>query len=245
MARYYSPRDFSILPDVVKATCQEVLEGDPFLHACGHAPADEKWELYRGGYSAEFYAERGKIAELLRFFNDVFTHKACGRECEDLLIKAEKKAKTAARKAKIAAGTTPDFKVVKTAIEKNPYHNLPTIIDVYDTDDHGDFGAVLCPHCGAKGRYIKNFLCDDGNLWGAMAGCFTRFPQHPVVKKIDYYQDKWKDYEKRGWKLSRFDQQIFDALQEMRAGTITADALLNVMNQVARQREAWNERRGR
>ena len=57
--------------------------------------------------------------------------------------------------------------------------DLPRILVVLGIQDFGpsDFGqsAATCPHCGAHGRYVMNFLCDDGTKRGAMRECFKLF----------------------------------------------------------------------
>lgn len=121
--------------------------------------------------------------------------------------------------------------------------SLPRVIDVLGESDYGEYGAALCPHCGAKGRYIKHLLLEDGSEAGAMAGCFKMFPKHPVVAKIDYYQSKWKDYDQRGWSLSRFDQQIYDAIERMRAGKVTADDVMQTIRTVGAQRNRYRKNR--
>lgn len=120
---------------------------------------------------------------------------------------------------------------------------LPRIVDVLGTDDYGEYGAANCPHCGAKGRYIKTVVCEDGTERGVMAGCFKLFPKHAVVEKIAYYQDKWRDYAAKGWSLGRFDDQIAAAIEDMRAGGMSADDVMSVIRTVAKQRQDWQRSR--
>lgn len=58
----------------------------------------------------------------------------------------------------------------------NPYKDTPEIVEILDVADYGEYGAVLCPCCGAKGRYVYVFRCLDGTQRGAMAGCMKKFP---------------------------------------------------------------------
>lgn len=56
--------------------------------------------------------------------------------------------------------------------------NLPSILAVLNVIDGGPCDGQMtatCPHCGAEGRYIIEFLCDDGSRRGAMKGCFQLF----------------------------------------------------------------------
>lgn len=57
--------------------------------------------------------------------------------------------------------------------------DLPSVVAVLGVTDGGPcdagYGSATCPHCGAEGRYIINFLCDDGTKRGAMKGCFSLF----------------------------------------------------------------------
>lgn len=61
-----------------------------------------------------------------------------------------------------------------------PISTLPAVLAVFGVYDGGPctdgMGTAICPHCGAEGRYVVNFLCDDGTKRGAMAGCFQLFP---------------------------------------------------------------------
>lgn len=54
---------------------------------------------------------------------------------------------------------------------------FPKVIAVLSVTDAGPGGGATCPHCGAEGRYVNWFLCDDGKKRGAMAGCFELFPK--------------------------------------------------------------------
>jgi len=57
--------------------------------------------------------------------------------------------------------------------------DLPAVLAVLDVRDYGPCdngeGSATCPHCGAQGRYVISFLCDDGTKRGAMQGCFQLF----------------------------------------------------------------------
>lgn len=91
---------------------------------------------------------------------------------------------------------------------------LPRILALLGCEDHGpcDQGAsACCPHCGADGRYVYSFLCEDGTVRGAMAGCLGRFPKHKFASKIKSIMDKERKYRSTGWKLPTWDVAILDA----------------------------------
>jgi len=56
--------------------------------------------------------------------------------------------------------------------------SLPGVLAVIGVDDRGPSdgtGSANCPHCGASGRYVIRFVCDDGTTRAAMRGCFKLF----------------------------------------------------------------------
>lgn len=105
-----------------------------------------------------------------------------------------------------------------------PTSTLPKILAILGCDDHGpcDDGATAsCPHCGADGRYVYHFLCDDGKVHGAMAGCIQLFPKHPLTNKIKTVFEKKRDYDKKKWKLAEWDQTVIDACGGLQTQAIT------------------------
>jgi hypothetical protein len=54
---------------------------------------------------------------------------------------------------------------------------LPAIVAILDKRDSGEYGNAVCPHCGALGRYVYTFVCEDGRRHGAMSGCIQLFPK--------------------------------------------------------------------
>lgn len=62
-------------------------------------------------------------------------------------------------------------------VDKPARETLPRIVAVLGRSDSGEYGAATCPHCGAAGRYVYTFQCDDGTTRGAMAGCLKLFPR--------------------------------------------------------------------
>ncbi len=61
---------------------------------------------------------------------------------------------------------------------------LPAIVRMIGVDD---CPGGTCPHCGATGRWIYNFECEDGSVRGAMAGCLKLFPQAPEIARRASY----------------------------------------------------------
>jgi hypothetical protein len=116
------------------------------------------------------------------------------------------------------------------------YADLPRVVVVDRRTDAGEFGAALCPHCGAEGRYIVHFRCEDGTRRGAMAGCFAKFPKHPLAEKVMYLLTKRDDYTKKGWSLPTWDQAVLDAANDF------ADGLIDEGEAMARYRTADAQR---
>lgn len=61
-----------------------------------------------------------------------------------------------------------------------PTSTLPARIVTLYSEDYGsiaDGGGTCCPHCGAEGRLVHYFLCDDGKIHAAMSGCIKLFPE--------------------------------------------------------------------
>lgn len=99
---------------------------------------------------------------------------------------------------------------------QNPYRDLPKVFFVESIADHGPceggVGSALCPHCGAEGRYVYHFLCEDGSSHAAMKGCFGHFPKHQFAAISLRLLEKEREYAAKGWKLPSWDQDILDAI---------------------------------
>ncbi len=105
----------------------------------------------------------------------------------------------------------------------NPYANLPRVVQIIDLEDHGEFGAASCPHCGAEGRYIYRFICEGSpdEIRGAMKGCFAHFPKHPFVAKDQAIREKERECARTGRQLASWDIEIRDAITAYVNGTIS------------------------
>lgn len=105
-----------------------------------------------------------------------------------------------------------------------PTSTLPKIIAIVDCEDHGPCDpdpSAYCPHCGAGGRYILRFICEDGKVHGAMKGCIQLYPRHQFTSKVEAVFAKERQYRKNKWNLPSWDQNIINACHSLGAGQIT------------------------
>lgn len=125
---------------------------------------------------------------------------------------------------------------------------LPRIIAITGRTDAGEYGATTCPHCGAQGRYITSFVCEDGKTRGAMSGCIKLFPISPLAKIHADLLVKSAANVRKGWKpFSGFDQPKMDAIQAVMAGTMTEDEAVRICKNQSDAAYRWmqNKRSGR
>jgi hypothetical protein len=123
---------------------------------------------------------------------------------------------------------------------------LPKIITVLAVTDCGPCDPEptgVCPHCGAGGRYIYSFLCEDGVVRGAMKGCIQLFPRHPFALKVQGVLKKQLDYSKKQWKLASWDQAIIDATHELEIKKINIGEWESRVRTAFAQRDAYLKRR--
>lgn len=113
--------------------------------------------------------------------------------------------------------------------------SLPKIVAILSTTDAGEFGAATCPHCGADGRYVKTFKCDDGTTRGAMAGCIRLFPISPLAEEHSKIQDKVR----KGTKLNGWDTKKLAAIEAVLAGSSTEAEAIEVVRAQNFSRNAW------
>jgi hypothetical protein len=127
--------------------------------------------------------------------------------------------------------------------KKSPAADLPRIIRFDGKSDAGEYGAATCPHCGADGRYVWSFLCEDGTRRGAMAGCIRLFPVSAVADEHRKIMERQADREKKGRNLASWDVAKLAAIEAFHAGETTeGDALRTIETQNAK-RTAWMNRR--
>lgn len=124
----------------------------------------------------------------------------------------------------------------------NIYANLPRILEILAIDDAGEFGAATCPHCGAQGRYVVHFRCDDGTQRAAMRGCLRRFPMHPLAQEMARVLEKERTATKQGRQLASWDVQIRDAIRAFAAQELTEDEAYARVRQAQQRKAAWMRR---
>lgn len=120
---------------------------------------------------------------------------------------------------------------------------LPRIIMFESKTDSGEYGNATCPHCGADGRYVWWFRCEDGTRRGAMAGCIRLFPVSQIAKAHQAIIDKAAKYEKKGWSLPSWDQSKLEAIEAYAAGEITEGDALRTIEDADRKARAYRQRR--
>lgn len=118
------------------------------------------------------------------------------------------------------------------------YTDLPRIVYIDHVEDSGEYGNANCPHCGAKGRYVYHFRCEDGSRRGAMAGCLKHFTLTWLAQEHRRILDKQRDGLKRfgpGHKLASWDAEILAVIEDYADGAIgMEDAARRVTDQKAR-----------
>lgn len=120
---------------------------------------------------------------------------------------------------------------------------LPRIIRFDDRTDSGEFGATSCPHCGADGRYVFHFICEDGVRRGAMAGCIQRFPVSPVAAAHKKLIEKAAEREKKGWSLASWDVKALNAIESFYAGESTEGDALRAIEDAQRASREYQQRK--
>ena len=126
----------------------------------------------------------------------------------------------------------------------NIYSNLPKAIYITSIDDGGEYGAYLCPHCNARGRYIYNFMCDDGQLWSAMRGCFQHFNPHRFAHLGAQLITKQREAERKGMKLGAWDSEVLKAIQDFAHQVISEQQADEIINRIERKKTQWRKSRG-
>jgi hypothetical protein len=127
----------------------------------------------------------------------------------------------------------------------NIYANLPEVIEILALEDAGEGGAASCPHCGAIGRYIVWFQASDGELHGAMRGCFKHFPKSKYLARMTELMDKERQFKaKKGWKLASWDQDVMDGIRRYAHQEISQEVLDTIIYNADRAKGAYMRRKG-
>lgn len=127
---------------------------------------------------------------------------------------------------------------------------LPLIVEFTGVHDGGpcdDGPTAICPHCGAEGRYVFFFDCDDGTSRGAMRGCLSLFPVSEVAAEDKRLRERLLDLQKRFGKdahLNRFEEQIREAIDAFYFGDITKNEALTVIHEQKEAQREWRKAKG-
>jgi len=106
----------------------------------------------------------------------------------------------------------------------------------------------ICPHCGAGGRWIHVFLCDDGLIYGAMSGCINLFGEasnsrlaimgeRAIAKETASIRDL--EYRGRTTPIASWFRNVLDALRDLELGTITLEEAERIGNHEYFRRATW------
>jgi len=132
-------------------------------------------------------------------------------------------------------------------IRHNPYANLPMIVRMDRIDDGGTCdsgGTNTCPHCGADGRYVYWFTCDDGSTRGAMKGCISKFKMHPFASMAANILQKEVEAKAKGRKLASWDVDIITAIDQYADGKITEDAAIAIIGSAEGRKRSYMRSKG-
>lgn len=127
-------------------------------------------------------------------------------------------------------------------VEK-PVGPLPKIVTFLGISDAGEYGAATCPHCGADGRYVHEFITEDGATRGAMSGCIKLFPVSPVAAEHRALIERDRDREKNGRRISSWDEVKQGAIEAFYRGDLSEADALSVIQTENQRRSDWMNRK--
>ncbi len=133
--------------------------------------------------------------------------------------------------------------------------SLPARIVTLYTTDAGPMenGGTRCPHCGAEGRYVHYFLCDDGYLHAAMSGCIKLFPHKPTtmskmaelaLEKEQALRDEQCGHSGTGRKLASWFEITLKALDDLKEGKILLWQADSIIREQYGKRNEWLRQKG-
>jgi hypothetical protein len=132
---------------------------------------------------------------------------------------------------------------------------LPAIVAIVGVKDggptDGGYGSAICPHCGAEGRYVYSFICEDGKRRGAMAGCLKLFPKSnaPASRLVIEAHKRMREAAeaKPPRKLASWWQAMIDAtdaLEKSGGGIDAVNAFVAAVGAAERTRQDWLSKNG-
>lgn len=138
-----------------------------------------------------------------------------------------------------------------TALPKlKPTATLPAILAIVGYQDFGPSdgeGSTSCPHCGARGRHVWYFICEDGSKRGAMRGCLQLFPQAAGTSRyarlIQEAFDRQAKAKEEGKKLASWWAEMIDAAEEFRSQSLPDHAAIQAALLVLHRKVAAAEGR--
>lgn len=114
---------------------------------------------------------------------------------------------------------------------------------ILDVEDGGPNGGALCPHCGAQGRWIYHFLAENGQQYGAMKGCFRKFPKHPLAAEAAELLERQRERQRKGQELSGWDQMMLAAIEDYGEHRISEAQAMDIIRAQKARKAAWMKRR--
>lgn len=110
-------------------------------------------------------------------------------------------------------------------------------------DDTGVESGATCPHCGAEGRYIYNWI-EHGRPHAAMAGCFAALTGR--VKKGDYEKVMIGIAKKQATRkpINGWEKTILRMNEFKSTGKYPDDWCNQKIHEVLSQRKAFLSQRG-
>lgn len=131
----------------------------------------------------------------------------------------------------------------------SPSAKLPAVVAVIEERDYGPSdgeGSANCPHCGALGRYVIIFICEDGSKRGAMRGCFKLFPgsNSPAARLVQEAFTRQRQAKADRKTLASWWADMIAAAETLSRGPEAVQAFLGAVNAAESRRQAWLSRKG-
>lgn len=115
----------------------------------------------------------------------------------------------------------------------------------------GGRDCVLCPHCGAKGRYIFWFITEDGAergaMRGAMRGCLKLFPVSEIASEHRALLEKQTELRKKygpDAHLNSWATKMLEAIDAYYANDLSMDEALATVRREKAAQAAYRSRKG-